>query len=178
VFGSHHCLRRGTSAPDSEILRGRTWPWIRIHPFLAQFSEPVWSGHLPSWADFITTTSGFRFSVHTGTCFCVARKTLVFGRLRPETGFDLHCVADHSSLDLVPAIGFSSQLTTASISFNFCTALSGVVRTGRPDASAQKSWRRLDGHNQLPKLVLGVTFNNGIEVIAKPADRQPITAAA
>ena len=36
--------------------------------------------------------------------------------------------------------------------------------------AAQKSWRRLDGHNQLPKLVLGVTFNNGIEVIAK-ADR-------
>jgi len=23
---------------------------------------------------------------------------------------------------------------------------------------AQKSWRRLDGHNQLPKLVLGITF--------------------
>jgi putative transposase len=43
---------------------------------------------------------------------------------------------------------------------------------------AQKSWRRLDGHNQLPKLVLGVTFNNGIEVIAKPSDRQPETAAA
>src|SRR5260221_14434932 len=35
---------------------------------------------------------------------------------------------------------------------------------------AQKSWRRLDGHNQLSKLVLGVTFNDGIEVIAK-ADR-------
>jgi transposase-like protein len=43
---------------------------------------------------------------------------------------------------------------------------------------AQKSWRRLDGHNQLPKLVLGVTFNDEIEVIAKPTDRQPITAAA
>jgi len=44
--------------------------------------------------------------------------------------------------------------------------------------AAQKSWRRLDGHNQLPKLVLGVTFNNGIEVIAKSTDRQPTTAAA
>jgi hypothetical protein len=32
---------------------------------------------------------------------------------------------------------------------------------------AQKSWRRLDGHNQLPKLVLAVTFNDGIEVIAR-----------
>jgi hypothetical protein len=28
------------------------------------------------------------------------------------------------------------------------------------------------------KLVLGVTFNDGIEVIAKPTDRQPTTAAA
>lgn len=44
--------------------------------------------------------------------------------------------------------------------------------------AAQKIWRRLDGHNQLPKLVLGVTFNDGIAVIAKPTDRQPITAAA
>jgi hypothetical protein len=26
----------------------------------------VWSGHLPSWADFITTTPVFGFSVHTG----------------------------------------------------------------------------------------------------------------
>lgn len=43
---------------------------------------------------------------------------------------------------------------------------------------AQKNWRRLDGHNQLPKLVLGVTFNNGIEVFAKSNDRQPTTAAA
>jgi putative transposase len=43
---------------------------------------------------------------------------------------------------------------------------------------AQKSWRRLDGHNQLPKLVLGVTSVRGIEVIAKAADLQPITAAA
>jgi hypothetical protein len=43
---------------------------------------------------------------------------------------------------------------------------------------AQKSWRRLDGHNQLPKLVLGVTFNDGIEVIAKPTNRQPTTAVA
>ncbi|MGY3695820.1 phosphotransferase system HPr-like phosphotransfer protein [Bradyrhizobium sp. USDA 3240] len=30
----------------------------------------------------------------------------------------------------------------------------------------------------MPKLVLGVTFNDEIEVIAKPTDRQPATAAA
>ena len=44
--------------------------------------------------------------------------------------------------------------------------------------AAKKSWRRLDGHNQLPKLVLGVTFNDKIEVTAKSTDRQPTTAAA
>src|SRR5262249_12291619 len=47
------------------MRRGRTWPWIRMRPFLARFSEPVWSGHLASWADFITTTAELEFSVHT-----------------------------------------------------------------------------------------------------------------
>ena len=42
---------------------------------------------------------------------------------------------------------------------------------------AQKSWRRLDGHNQLPKLILGVKFADGLEVADK-AIRQPATAAA
>ena len=36
-----------------------------MRPFLARFSEPVWSGHLASWADFITTTPELEFSVHT-----------------------------------------------------------------------------------------------------------------
>jgi putative transposase len=42
---------------------------------------------------------------------------------------------------------------------------------------AQRSWRRLDGHAQLPKLILGVKFNDGLEVPAK-AIRLPETAAA
>ncbi|MBU2582286.1 MAG: IS256 family transposase [Alphaproteobacteria bacterium] len=42
---------------------------------------------------------------------------------------------------------------------------------------AQKSWRRLDGHTQLPKLIMGVKFADGLEVTAK-AIRQPDTAAA
>ena len=44
--------------------------------------------------------------------------------------------------------------------------------------AAQRSWRRLDGHNQLPKLILGVKFTDGLEVVAKPASRQLATAAA
>ena len=43
---------------------------------------------------------------------------------------------------------------------------------------AQKSWRRLDGHNQLPKIIEGVKFVDGLEVAAKLADPQAQTAAA
>ena len=30
---------------------------------------------------------------------------------------------------------------------------------------AQKNWRRIDGHNQLPKLIHGIRFTDGIKVI-------------
>ena len=43
---------------------------------------------------------------------------------------------------------------------------------------AQKTWRRLDGHNQLPKIIQGVKFTDGLEVVAKPAASQAQTAAA
>ena len=42
--------------------------------------------------------------------------------------------------------------------------------------AAQRSWRRLDGPNQLPKVVLGANLSDGLEV-ATPADRQPGAAA-
>jgi putative transposase len=42
---------------------------------------------------------------------------------------------------------------------------------------AQRSWRRLEGQAQLPKLIRGVKFADGLEVAAK-ATRQPATAAA
>jgi putative transposase len=35
--------------------------------------------------------------------------------------------------------------------------------------AAAKTWRRLKGENQLPKLIQGVTFKNGVEVINTPA---------
>jgi putative transposase len=44
--------------------------------------------------------------------------------------------------------------------------------------AAQKTWRRLDGHNQLPKVVRGVRFADGLEVTAKPIDHQSKAAAA
>jgi hypothetical protein len=35
--------------------------------------------------------------------------------------------------------------------------------------AAAKTWRRLNGENQLPKLIQGVTSRNGVEVISTPA---------
>jgi hypothetical protein len=37
--------------------------------------------------------------------------------------------------------------------------------------AASKIWRRLKGTNQLPKLIAGVRFNDGIEVIQVPANQ-------
>ncbi len=35
--------------------------------------------------------------------------------------------------------------------------------------AAAKTWRRLKGETQLPKVVQGVTFKNGVEVTNTPA---------
>src|SRR5258708_10382383 len=47
--------------------------WIRMRPSLARFSASVSSFHAPSWADFITTTLAFRFSVHTRLMYANAQ---------------------------------------------------------------------------------------------------------
>ncbi len=43
---------------------------------------------------------------------------------------------------------------------------------------AQKNWRRLDGHNQLPKIIQGVKFTDGLEIAAQPEAPQAKFAAA
>ena len=35
--------------------------------------------------------------------------------------------------------------------------------------AASKTWHRLKGENQLPKVVQGVTFRNGVEITDTPA---------
>jgi len=42
------------------------------------------------------------------------------------------------------------------------TALAMIFKLAQ---AAEKSWRRLNGHNQLPKLIQGVTFVDGIEAV-------------
>jgi len=54
------------------------------------------------------------------------------------------------------------------------TALAMVFKLAE---GAQKSWRRIDGHNQLPKLIQGVKFADGIEVIGNSAVPQAQAAS-
>jgi putative transposase len=51
------------------------------------------------------------------------------------------------------------------------TALAMIFKLAE---AAEKSWRRLDGHNQFPKIILGVKFADGIEVVRPQA--QPVAA--
>src|SRR5215475_8562501 len=44
--------------------------------------------------------------------------------------------------------------------------------------AAQRAWRRLDGRNQLPKVILGVKFADGLEVTKQNTGPQPASAAA
>ncbi len=46
------------------------------------------------------------------------------------------------------------------------TALAMIYKLAE---AAEKNWRRLDGHNKLPKVILGVKFTDGIEVVRSQA---------
>jgi hypothetical protein len=41
------------------------------------------------------------------------------------------------------------------------TALAMIFKLAE---AAEKSWRRLDDHNQLPKIILGVSFTDGMKI--------------
>ena len=75
--------------------------------------------------------------------------------------------------------GKSNKTVSTSWSFTgdrwFRILLPPAVSPVRTIEGAQKTWRRIDGHNQLPKLMLGVKFADGIEVIGTSA--APQTAA-
>ena len=71
------------------------------------------------------------------------------------------------------------ELAVADGALGFCKALGEVWPTTREQRcyGAQKSWRRFDGHNQLPKVIQGVKFTDGIEVIGNIAEPQAQAAA-
>ena len=58
----------GVLKPCCTTTSERTGRWAKMPRSLARFSGPESLIHTRSLADFITTTSGFRFSVHTRKC--------------------------------------------------------------------------------------------------------------
>ena len=46
------------------------------------------------------------------------------------------------------------------------TALAMIFKLAE---AAEKNWRCLDGHNQLPKVILGVNFTDGMEIVKPQA---------
>ena len=49
------------------------------------------------------------------------------------------------------------------------TALAMIFKLAE---AAEKSWRRLNGHNQVPKIILGIKFTDGIEVVRSQAQNR------
>ena len=81
-----------------------------------------------------------------------------------------------------PAEHWKHLRTTNVIESSFATVRHGTVRSkgclsnktalamiSKLAEAAERSWRRLDGHNQLPKIILGVRFADGIEVVRSQA---------
>jgi hypothetical protein len=81
---------------------------------------------------------------------CLSRMS---GHRDPHTGYKpdrehvRNRASPHRALE-----GMSVEKDRAAMIFKFAEA-------------AERNWRRIDGHNQLPKIILGVTFANGIEVV-------------
>ena len=46
------------------------------------------------------------------------------------------------------------------------TALAMIFKLAE---TAEKGWRRLDGHHHLPKVIRGVTFTDGVEGVSRQA---------
>jgi hypothetical protein len=63
-----------------------------------------------------------------------------------------------------------SPVMIALFSMNFIAPPSRKKSAARTGLSCcRESWRRLDGHSQLPKIILGVRFTDGIEVVRPQA---------
>ena len=108
-------------------------------------------------------------------------------KYRAKYGRAVECLAKDRDALLAffdfPAEHCDHLRTTNPIESVFATVRHRTVRTkGAPSSTtarlmvfklviaASKTWRRLKGTNQLPKVIAGVRFNDGIEVIQMPAN--------
>jgi transposase-like protein len=108
-------------------------------------------------------------------------------KYRAKYGRAVECLAKDRAALLAfydfPAEHWDHLRTTNPIESVFATVRHRTVRTKGSLSSttarlmvfklviaASKTWRRLKGTNQLPKVIAGVRFNDGIEVIRMPAN--------
>ncbi len=98
-----------------------------------------------------------------------------------KTSFMKKCEAELAFYDF-PAEHWKHLRTTNVIESSFATVRHRTVRSKgclsnktalamifKLAEAAEKSWRRLNGHNQLPKVILGIQFADGIEVVRPQA---------
>src|SRR6516165_2564297 len=103
------------------------------------------------------------------------------GYLSPSRAGDISAARafrpHRQTLKVTPRYGGRSHLADlrngrrARMSLSNKTALAMIFKLAE---AAERSWRRLNGHNQLPKIILGIKFSDGIEVVRSQAQ----TAAA
>jgi transposase-like protein len=106
-------------------------------------------------------------------------------RSASEPHGDLHLSKDREPLLAFydfPAEHWKHLRTTNPIESTFATVRHRTVRSRgclsnkttlamiyKLAQAAEKSWNRLRGHNQFPKVIVGVKFNDGIEVVRSQA---------
>jgi hypothetical protein len=78
--------------------------WIKMRPSLARFSGPESFIHTRSWEGFITTTSAFRFLVHTGVSRLFRRPSRTGLRCGSNS---LASAVDKDASSRLPAIALS-----------------------------------------------------------------------
>jgi hypothetical protein len=59
----------------------------------------------------------------------------------------------------------STSLIEAGVDVDFAAVWRAMAGLDQIAQAAEKSWCRLDGHNQLPKVIHGVKFVDGIEAV-------------
>ena len=170
---SHPCYtkmrnRRPLPARPSQRVRQdcRLRAWSRIlYPILGQT---------------LCRDCGRRPPPDAGTCpACGSARVLRHAELHDLAIAHLDCDAFYAAIekrerpelrDLPVIVGGRHRTVRSKGCLSNKTALAMVFKLAQ---AAQNSWRRLDGHNQLPKLIVGVKFIDGIEAVRQ----QPQAAA-
>ena len=83
-----------------------------------------------------------------------------------------HLAAQMSESDPEPAAGGSGDRTGRTK--GPLSAKTAKLMVFKLVDAAAKTWQRLKGENQLPKVIAGIKFKNGIEVIKMPSPRRLI----